>query len=98
MKSKNFGFISGDDGKHYFFQGYRLNPGITVDDGDKVFFNIEQSEFGPRRLTLENNNIGCVRYAIRPSLKWQLIVSSMISNIIWHHMHQHFCIAFTHGD
>ena len=52
MKSKNFGFISGDDGKHYFFQGCRLNPGITVDDGDKVFFNIEQSEFGPRAINV----------------------------------------------
>ena len=50
--SKNFGFISGDDGKHYFFQGCRLNPGITVDDGDKVFFNIEQSEFGPRAINV----------------------------------------------
>ena len=47
---KGFGFITGDDGKDYFFhfsaiqsEGYR-----TAAQGDKVEFDLETSDRGPR--------------------------------------------------
>jgi cold shock protein len=47
---KGFGFITGDDGKDYFFhfsaiqsEGYR-----TAGQGDKVEFDLETSDRGPR--------------------------------------------------
>jgi CspA family cold shock protein len=45
---KHFGFIAGDDGKDYFVHETGLNPNVTIDEGDKVSFEVVESERGPK--------------------------------------------------
>jgi len=45
---KQFGFIAGDDGKDYFVHETGLKPDVTIDEGDKVSFEVVESEKGPR--------------------------------------------------
>ena len=45
---KSFGFIAGDDGKDYFVHASGLNPGVTIDEGDKVSFEVVEGEKGPK--------------------------------------------------
>jgi CspA family cold shock protein len=35
---KNFGFVSGDDGKDYFVHGSALEAGVKLKEGDSVTF------------------------------------------------------------
>ena len=45
---KNFGFIAGDDGKDYFVHVTGLKPGVAIDKGDKVSFDVIEGEKGPK--------------------------------------------------
>jgi CspA family cold shock protein len=47
-RTKQFGFIAGDDGKDYFVHETGLKPNVTIDEGDKVSFEVVESEKGPR--------------------------------------------------
>ena len=50
---KNFGFISGDDGKEYFVHGSGLKDGVTIKEGDKVKCEVAQGERGPKAEQVE---------------------------------------------
>jgi CspA family cold shock protein len=47
-RTKRFGFIAGEDGKDYFVHETGLNPEVTIDEGDKVSFEVVESERGPK--------------------------------------------------
>ena len=47
-RTKNFGFISGDDGKDLFVHGSDVAEGTTLDEGDKVSFDVAEGEKGPK--------------------------------------------------
>ena len=51
VSERGFGFISGEDGKEYFFHRDGLTSSLNFDrlaGGEKVEFEIEQSPKGPR--------------------------------------------------
>ena len=50
---KNFGFIAGDDGKDYFAHPTGLKPNVTIDEGDKVSFDVIEGEKGPKADNVE---------------------------------------------
>ncbi len=50
---KNFGFIAGDDGKDYFVHASGLKPEVSIDEGDKVSFEVVESERGPKAEKVE---------------------------------------------
>jgi cold shock protein len=52
-RTKNFGFITGDDGKDYFVHVSGLKPGITITEGDKVSFEATEGERGPKAENVE---------------------------------------------
>jgi len=52
-KTKNYGFIDGEDGKSYFAHGTGLKGGTTIDEGDKVSFKVVQGDKGPRAEDIE---------------------------------------------
>jgi CspA family cold shock protein len=48
---RGFGFIRGEDGKHYFFHRNELLSGLRFDElreGQRVVFEPRQAERGPR--------------------------------------------------
>ena len=45
---KNFGFITGDDGKDYFVHTSGLSEGTSLDEGDKVSFEIVEGDKGEK--------------------------------------------------
>lgn len=45
---KEFGFISGEDGKEYFVHKTGLEDGTTIDKDDSVSFEIEEGDRGPK--------------------------------------------------
>jgi len=47
-EGKGFGFIAGEDGKEYFVHSSGLKDGVTVKDNDKVTFDVEQGDRGPK--------------------------------------------------
>jgi CspA family cold shock protein len=51
VSDRGFGFITGEDGKDYFFHRDSLDPSIDFDrlvGGENVTFEIEASPRGPR--------------------------------------------------
>jgi CspA family cold shock protein len=44
---KGYGFIEGEDGKDIFVHRTAIPMGIFLNEGDKVEFDIEESEKGP---------------------------------------------------
>lgn len=51
VSDRGFGFITGDDGKDYFFHRDGLTPSVDFDrlsGGEKVTFEVEQSPKGAR--------------------------------------------------
>lgn len=51
VSDRGFGFITGEDGKDYFFHRDGLDPSLDFDrlvGGEKVRFEIESSPRGPR--------------------------------------------------
>ncbi|MFH1402677.1 MAG: cold shock domain-containing protein [Candidatus Altiarchaeota archaeon] len=47
-RSKHFGFIQGDDGKDYFVHESGLSQGVTINEGDKVTFDVVEGDRGPK--------------------------------------------------
>lgn len=45
-RTKNFGFISGEDGKDYFVHATGLKPGVSLNENDAVSFDVEEGEKG----------------------------------------------------
>ena len=48
---RGFGFIAADDGQEYFFHRTGLDSSLEFDrlgDGDRVTFEVERSDRGPR--------------------------------------------------
>ena len=45
---KNFGFITGDDGKDYFVHASGLTEGTSLDEGDKVSFEVIEGDKGEK--------------------------------------------------
>jgi len=58
---KRYGFIVGDDGKEYFVHMTGITRGTRLFPGDKVEFEVEETEKGPKAVNVkkpegENNN------------------------------------------
>jgi len=47
-RTKQFGFIAGDDGKDYFVHATGLKPNVTINEGDKVSFEVVMGDRGPK--------------------------------------------------
>ena len=47
-REKRFGFITGDDGKDYFFHESGIVEGNVVKDEDRVSFEVVEGERGPK--------------------------------------------------
>ena len=45
---KGFGFIAGEDGKEYFVHQTGLKDGATIRENDKVTFDVEEGDRGPK--------------------------------------------------
>jgi CspA family cold shock protein len=52
-RTRNYGFINGDDGKTYFVHGSGLKEGVTIDEGDKVSFKATEGDKGPKAEEVE---------------------------------------------
>ena len=50
---KGFGFITGDDGKDYFVHQTGLKAGTALNENDKVKFDVEQGDRGPKAVNVE---------------------------------------------
>ena len=44
---KGYGFIEGEDGKDVFVHRSAIPTGIYINEGDKVEYEVEESERGP---------------------------------------------------
>ena len=49
---KRFGFIAGEDGKEYFAHETALNEGVTLEENDKVTFDVEEGDRGPKAVNV----------------------------------------------
>ncbi|MFH1403453.1 MAG: cold shock domain-containing protein [Candidatus Altiarchaeota archaeon] len=47
-RNKGFGFINGDDGKDYFVHETGLSQGTSINEGDRVTFDVVQGDKGPK--------------------------------------------------
>jgi len=45
---KEFGFITGEDGKDVFVHQSALGDGVTLKEGDSVTFDVEKGDKGPK--------------------------------------------------
>ena len=45
---KGFGFIAGDDDAEYFVHSSGLAEGAVINENDKVVFDVEQGDRGPK--------------------------------------------------
>jgi len=52
-RTKHFGFVAGDDGTDYFVHVSGLKPGVTIDEGDKVTFDVVAGDRGPKAENVE---------------------------------------------
>ena len=50
---KEFGFITGDDGKEYFVHKSGLADDTNLDKGDKVDFEVEKGDRGPKAVKVK---------------------------------------------
>lgn len=50
---KNFGFITGDDGKEYFVHSTGLKEGTSLSEGDRVSFKVVEGDKGPKAEEVE---------------------------------------------
>ena len=51
-KEKKFGFITGDEGKDYFFHASGISNDIYLRDGDKVEFKVVDGDRGPKAVEI----------------------------------------------
>jgi len=49
---KRFGFIAGDDEKEYFVHETGLKEGTTIQENDKVTFDVEEGDRGPKAVNV----------------------------------------------
>lgn len=49
---KRFGFIAGEDGKEYFVHETGLNEGVAIQENDKVTFDVEDGDRGPKAVNV----------------------------------------------
>jgi CspA family cold shock protein len=47
-RTKNYGFINGDDGKSYFVHSSTLAEGTEIDEDDRVSFDAVEGDKGPK--------------------------------------------------
>jgi len=50
---KGYGFISGEDGTDVFIHRTALPMGTDIDENDKVEYEIEKSERGPKAINVK---------------------------------------------
>ena len=50
---KEFGFITGEDGKEYFVHKTGLAEGVTIDKEDSVTFDAEQGDRGMKAINVK---------------------------------------------
>ena len=50
---KEFGFISGEDGKEYFVHKTGLEAGVTIDKDDSVTFDAEKGDKGMKAVNVK---------------------------------------------
>ena len=50
---KGYGFIEGEDGKDVFVHRTSLPSGIFLNEGDKVEFEVEESDRGPKATNIK---------------------------------------------
>ena len=50
---KGFGFVAGDDGVDVFVHLTGLAPGTKLNEGDKVEYEVEQGERGPKAVQVK---------------------------------------------
>lgn len=51
-RTKGFGFISAEE-KEYFVHQSGLAEGVTIGDGDKVEFDVEEGDRGPKAVNVK---------------------------------------------
>ncbi|MAG45165.1 MAG: DNA-binding protein [Nanoarchaeota archaeon] len=54
-ESKGFGFIAGEDGTEYFVHSTGIEPGLTLQDGDAVVFDVEEGDRGPKAVNVKKD-------------------------------------------
>jgi len=52
---KEFGFITGEDGKDYFVHKTALQNGVTIDKDDAVTFEAEKGDKGMKAVKVSKN-------------------------------------------
>ena len=52
---KEFGFITGEDGKDYFVHKTGLQDGVTIDKEDAVTFEAEKGDKGMKAVKVSKN-------------------------------------------
>ena len=52
-EAKRFGFITGEDGKDYFVHASGLKEGTSLNEGDKVKFEVVEGDRGPKAEQVE---------------------------------------------
>ena len=50
---KEFGFITGEDGKEYFVHKTGLEEGVTIDKDDSVTFETEKGDKGMKAVNVK---------------------------------------------
>ena len=55
-RTKQFGFITAEDGKDYFVHETGLNDGVQIRDEDSVTFDVEEGERGPKAVNVSLAN------------------------------------------
>ena len=51
-REKKYGFITGDDGKDYFFHASGVSNEIYLKDGDNVEYKVVEGERGPKAVDI----------------------------------------------
>jgi len=54
-REKEFGFITGEDGKDYFVHKTGLQDGVTIDKDDAVTFEAEKGDKGMKAVKVSKN-------------------------------------------
>lgn len=49
---KRFGFIAGEDDKEYFVHETGLKEGVSIQENDKVTFDVEEGDRGPKAVNV----------------------------------------------
>ena len=50
---KGYGFIEGEDGKDIFVHRTSVQTGTFLNEGDKVEYEVEESERGPKAINIK---------------------------------------------